>query len=320
MRIVKTIIEILEEMVNDTNCALKSYQYNDRPTANVTLDRGKESPTALLYQITDWKMGLNQITEKERATIMISFLTKEAALDALGLPQDDVIDEMKDIAIDFVQRLKMANFKIYGDDIVAKSVYLRSDSNRTGVMLMIDVEEKQGQCIGVTPTPITLEIDANGEYNVFGYSKAVVNVPEATQPLNMRLFSYGFAPYDSSIQLTGMIVNLTDDCTTFGIRYEENRYGQRVVKLDSSLIPLNPMHIVENSYPIAVYINVSDTDEDYKLTYGKYYYAIPYMNMADGTVVEFNEYLFGVPNNRLDITENGTYNTAAYAKVNVNVQ
>ena len=56
MVIVTKITNILAAMVEDTGCELASYQYNDASTANVRLDNKMPSPTALFYQITDWKL------------------------------------------------------------------------------------------------------------------------------------------------------------------------------------------------------------------------------------------------------------------------
>lgn len=142
------INNILEDMVNDEYCDLASYQYEDKPTANVKLDNKKPSPTALFIQITDWKLSFDRMTVKEKAYVNISFLSKESKLDAGGIEQDVIIAEMKDLAVDFLQRLlEDKSLKILDDTIDMKSVFLRSDSNRTGVNISLEVEEKQGECI-----------------------------------------------------------------------------------------------------------------------------------------------------------------------------
>lgn len=142
------INKILEDMVNDEYCDLASYQYEDKPTANVKLENKKPSPTALFIQITDWKLSFDRMTVKEKAYVNISFLSKESKLDAGGIEQDVIIAEMKDLAVDFLQRLlEDKSLRILDDTIDMKSVFLRSDSNRTGVNISLEVEEKQGECI-----------------------------------------------------------------------------------------------------------------------------------------------------------------------------
>lgn len=146
--IVTRINQILEDMVNDEYCDLASYQYEDKPTANVKLDNKNPSPTALFIQITDWKLSFDRMTVKEKAYVNISFLSKESKLDAGGIEQDVIIAEMKDLAVDFLQRLlEDKSLRLLDDTIDMKSVFLRSDSNRTGVNISLEVEEKQGECI-----------------------------------------------------------------------------------------------------------------------------------------------------------------------------
>lgn len=148
MNIINRLTFILDAMVEDTNCALASYQYNDKPTANVVLDRNMADPTAILFQLTDWELDWAKGTIKERASINISFLKKEPKLDAKGDEQEAIIDEMKDIAIDFLQRLNGQRFSvgIVDDKVKVKSIFMRSDSNRTGVNLEFELEEVQGSC------------------------------------------------------------------------------------------------------------------------------------------------------------------------------
>lgn len=148
MVIVTKITGILSAMVEDTGCELASYQYNDAATANVRLDNKMPSPTALLYQITDWKLDISTGLLKEKASLNISFLQKEKKLDDGGMDQDVIIDAMKAIAIDFLQRLLAdRSLVLLNNEINMKSVFLRSDSNRTGVMLELEIEERQPSCI-----------------------------------------------------------------------------------------------------------------------------------------------------------------------------
>lgn len=148
MTITTKIKTILSAMVDDVNCALKSYQYNDKPTANVTLDKGMESPTALFMQLTDWTVDLSGGTAKETTEINVSFLISEKQLDATADKQETAIDTAWGIAKDFIGRVLATNGIVpTGDTIDVKSVFLRSDSARTGVNVSMTLTTKQGYCI-----------------------------------------------------------------------------------------------------------------------------------------------------------------------------
>ena len=148
MKIVEIIKNILEEMVSDDNCELQSWQYNSKPDSNIKLDNKMPSPTCLFLQITDFELITNSMTVKEKAHLNICFLEKESKIDSQGLEQDVIITRMKDLAIDFIQRLfNEKTLQILDKTLVLKSVFYRSDSNRTGVCLMVDVQKRQGDCI-----------------------------------------------------------------------------------------------------------------------------------------------------------------------------
>jgi len=142
-------MDILKGMAEDEYCDLASYQYNDKPTANIVLDKKMDDPTALLIQITDWKIDWSKGRILEKAAINLSFLKKEPKLDAKGIEQEAIVSDMKDLAIEFLRRLKQRRFqvRIVDDEITVKSVFLRSDSNRTGVNLQFELEEVQGNCL-----------------------------------------------------------------------------------------------------------------------------------------------------------------------------
>lgn len=148
MVIVDKITAILKAMEEDTNCDLASWQYEDKPTANVRLDGNKPSPTALLIQITNWEMPTDRLNIREKADINVTFLEKESKMDSGGLQQDAIIDRMKDLAVDFISRLLAdKTLKVLDDTVTVKSVFHRSDSNRTGVNISLEVEERQGRCL-----------------------------------------------------------------------------------------------------------------------------------------------------------------------------
>lgn len=149
MRIVNILTNILTAMVEDNDCTLASWQYNDKPTANIQLDRNMSDPTALLIQLTDWKLDWASGRIREKASINISFLQKEGKLDANGITQEAIITNMKNLAVDFIKRVNERKFsiRIVDDEITVKSIFLRSDSNRTGVNLQMEIEEVQGVCL-----------------------------------------------------------------------------------------------------------------------------------------------------------------------------
>ena len=147
LRIVNVIRNILDGMVEDEYCDLQSWQYNDMATSNVKLDSKKPSPTAVCYQITDFEYDLNTGIRRERANVLVAFLQKESKLDAEGLEQDQIIKEMSDIAFEFMSKvMSEGSLRILNDKIKLKSTFLRSDSNRTGVVLELELEEKSGTC------------------------------------------------------------------------------------------------------------------------------------------------------------------------------
>lgn len=148
MIIVRHLMSILEDMKNDTDCLLNSYQYNDKFTANIVLDRKMEDITALLIQITDFKLNMTRMTFAETANINISFLQKETKLDAQAYEQDIIIDNCKDVAVDFLRRVfALKGFRITDDTIRVKSVFLRGDSARSGVNVSFEITQVQGDCI-----------------------------------------------------------------------------------------------------------------------------------------------------------------------------
>lgn len=147
-RIVETIRNILTGMVDDESCELQSWQYNDMATSNVKLDNKKPSPTAVCYQVTDFEYDLRTGIRREKANVLVAFLQKENKLDAEGLEQDQIIKQMSDIAFEFLSKIMAeGSLRILNDKIKLKSTFLRSDSNRTGVVIELELEEKSGTCL-----------------------------------------------------------------------------------------------------------------------------------------------------------------------------
>lgn len=148
MTIVEKLTEILQGMVDDTNCPLQSWQYNRLSKANVRLDTKMPSPTALFIQIVDWKIDMNRLTKRELAHISVSFLDKQPKLDDEGMNEDVIVSKMADLAVDFITRVRDdRSIRIENDVVNVKSVFYQSDSNRTGVTVELDITEVQGTCL-----------------------------------------------------------------------------------------------------------------------------------------------------------------------------
>lgn len=148
MRIVRQLNNILQNMIDDPDCALASYQYNNLSKANVKLDYKKPSPTALFIQITDFVLDISLINKREKVNVLVSFLTKENKLDGQAVDQDVLIDDMSNLAVEFLKRVKAdKTIRILNDEINFKSVFLTSDSNRTGVSIELDLLDLAGECI-----------------------------------------------------------------------------------------------------------------------------------------------------------------------------
>ena len=148
MIIVRKLTNILQQMVEDTDCLLQSWQYNNMSKANVRLDSKLPNPTALLVQIADWTINLKMATKREASEISVFFLDKEPKLDNEALYQDITVDNCSDMAIDFIKRVKNeTSLRIMEDTIKVKSVFYQSDSNRSGVCIQFRIEETQGECL-----------------------------------------------------------------------------------------------------------------------------------------------------------------------------
>lgn len=148
MRIVNKLTDILAAMVEDSGSYLQSYQYNSKPLANVSLDRNKPSPTALLLVVTDWNLIPNGTNVKESAEVNVSFLISQRPADKnMTAVDENIIDRAAAIAVDFISRVMAEKtLRIEDDTLKVKSVYDRSDSTRSGVNLTLTITEKQGVC------------------------------------------------------------------------------------------------------------------------------------------------------------------------------
>lgn len=147
MRISKKLRQIADAMVQDTGCALNSYTYSTKPSANVTLDRGKPSPVAVVFVVTDIDLDVNGLM-RERAEVNVSMLVSQKPIDKNHEDVDDTIMETsKELCVDFVSRILQDKTLMIDDDTVhLKAVFDRSDSNRSGYNLTMTLVERQGEC------------------------------------------------------------------------------------------------------------------------------------------------------------------------------
>lgn len=150
MRITDIILGTLQAMEDDPGCALRSWQYNSKPLANVSLDRNKPSPTALALVITDWELDLSKRNVvRESAEVSVTFLTVQRPPDRGMEPSDaDIITPMASLAAGFLSRLmENRSIVIDGSSVSMRSVYDRSDSARSGVSVTLRIGERQGVCL-----------------------------------------------------------------------------------------------------------------------------------------------------------------------------
>lgn len=139
------IIEILEGLQADG--FIDGFVFEDRPTANVRLDK-KGDVVGVLYQFTDFSLDIGSGLVKESAELNVSFLQKENKLDAGGNEQYDIVSEMKDVMMEFLRRVKALSEYVITDKVLTiRTVFLNTDSNRTGVNAQFTLKEKQATCL-----------------------------------------------------------------------------------------------------------------------------------------------------------------------------
>lgn len=145
MKAVDEICTVLEAMRTDANSNLQSWQYNSPARANVENDFS-DTPTAVAFCLTDWQV--TQGVVREIADVAVGFLTTQPNLDFDGLHNEQRVDEMKDIALDFIARVKSRGIFVFEDDpIKMRSVYDTNDANLTGVFVEVKMRELAGKCL-----------------------------------------------------------------------------------------------------------------------------------------------------------------------------
>lgn len=145
MQIVTHLTSILEAMRQDASSPLQAWQYNSPSRANVENDYSRV-PVAVMYCLTDWRVSSDII--REIASVSVGFMTFQEKLDYDGIQNETYIDAMKDVALDFIARVKASgDVVITSDNYDIRSIYNEDDRNLTGVFVTFDCREVQGQCL-----------------------------------------------------------------------------------------------------------------------------------------------------------------------------
>lgn len=138
---------ILSAMVADSRCPLLSFSHQTQPMANVDLS-DKETPTAVLLCVTDWRLSLKSHRRREVCDVLVSFLVRQQDVGFDGSQNSAKVGDMEDVAVDFVRRIEeLQGYRIKGEEVVCKTIFNKYDTNTTGVALSFTIEELQGECL-----------------------------------------------------------------------------------------------------------------------------------------------------------------------------
>lgn len=188
MRIVDRILDILDSME-----AVQTVLHESPSYTNIKVDR-KPAPYAILYLLTDMEIDLSRGYAVDGCDVEV-FFADLVKLDADGPTHQAVVDRMAAVARQFVSLLLADKSLRFGDKVELKTAYGRFDKNVTGVSLLIHAEDRQGSCVdSEEPEVRTVEITANGEYDVTHYGTAVVSVP-----------SHGVVLQDKTVTANGVV-------------------------------------------------------------------------------------------------------------------
>ena len=139
------IIEILSGLQEDG--FIDNYLFEDFPTSNVRLDKVGNS-AGILYQFVDFDLDFSSGLLKESSEINVSFLIKDRKLDSSGEEEYDIISEAKEIMLEFLRRVRdLKDYTIVEKTLNIRSVFLNTDSNRSGCNCQFTLKQKQGSCI-----------------------------------------------------------------------------------------------------------------------------------------------------------------------------
>lgn len=144
MLIPDQILATLQTM--KTNGKINTIIYDSANSANVRIDDSAD-PIAILYLISDWNVDVRHGIAKEIANIRI-FFGKRAEFDIKGEDKDIIVDDMLLIGKYFINEINNNSvIRIIDDRIKIRNVWGKFDSFLCGVEIIVQVEQKQGECI-----------------------------------------------------------------------------------------------------------------------------------------------------------------------------
>lgn len=137
MKVNNAILAILNRYVASELIA--SVVYNSPTKVNVELD-ATAHPCAVLFIFRDGAINVDGGTFSEIAEVNVMFLTQQPNLDFNALHNDELMDEMVNVATCFVSDVMAADIgDIIGDEIKMLGLYNYDDKNTTGVSLQFRI-------------------------------------------------------------------------------------------------------------------------------------------------------------------------------------
>lgn len=107
-----------------------------------------KTPVGYLVTPTKWKLDCNAVAARELGTFTIYFLIPQLELDFDADDNEQLIDLMIDVAVDFVGRLKLdKRVHIENIEVEGRSMYDANNKNLTGVCLTLKLLENGGRCL-----------------------------------------------------------------------------------------------------------------------------------------------------------------------------
>lgn len=145
MKITNYLKSLLDAQVSEGLINSSHYTYPSQ--FNMIAGRCK-LPAGVMTLPDEWRLECNTVTARESGIFHIYFLKTQSQLDFDATQNEGYIDEMIDVAVDFVGRLKNNPvIEIMEIDIRMQSMYDVTNQNLTGVHLKLNLKEKQGRCI-----------------------------------------------------------------------------------------------------------------------------------------------------------------------------
>lgn len=169
MQLINRVLDILNSL-SDVETVLYESPY----FSNIKIDR-LPAPYAICYLAQELTLD-TRFYLKEGVNLEV-FFCSPVKLDADGPTHQAIVDDMTDIAKQFIYLLRQQSDIVIDDVITLRTGYGRFDKNVTGVSLELKLTERQAKCLdSVEPGIRVLEITENGEYDTMHYGKVVVNI------------------------------------------------------------------------------------------------------------------------------------------------